>query len=100
MTYIIRLNPRAINPLTHKVIPSRLWEIEQCESTGRSGRMDSEKVIWHAADVRIDGRPIHTIFTLPAPGGEPWSTTCHGIVVRGYDDAIEIKTGVHDASGN
>lgn len=101
MKYIVRLNPKAINPITHKIIASRLWEIEQCETTGRNGRIDSEKVLWHCADVRIDDKPIRELFTLPAPGStEPWKIECYGIVVRGQDNAIEIHTGAHDASGN
>ena len=100
MRYVIRLNPRAINPITRKIIPSRLWEIEQCQSTGRGGRIDSEKVVWHTADVRIDDKPIREMFTLPVPGGPPWSIEVFGICVRGQDNAIEIHTGAHDASGN
>lgn len=104
MRYVVRLNPKAINPLTHKLTLSRLWEVEQCESTGRlwaSGTPDSERVIWHAADVRIDDKPIRELFTLPALGStEPWKIECHGIAVRGQDNAIEIHTGAHDASGN
>lgn len=100
MKYIVRLNPRALNPLTHKLILSRLWEVEQCESTGRSGRTDSEKVIWHRAEVRIDGRPIRELFTLPEPGGKPWQVEFYGICVCGQDNALEIKTGAYNASGN
>jgi hypothetical protein len=92
--YIIRLNPKAWNPLTKSLIPSRLWEIEQVETK------DSAKVIWHCADVRIDKTSIRELFKLPEPGGPPWSVEYFGFAVRGYDDAIEIRTGEADASGN
>jgi hypothetical protein len=90
MKYIVRLNPKAFNPITHKVEPSRVWEIEQCADR------DSEKVIWHCADVRINNTPICEIFVLPKPGEEPFERTYFGICVRGQDNAIEIKEGRHD----
>jgi hypothetical protein len=96
----VRLNPRAYNPLTRKVIPSRLWEVEQCEKTGGNGRQDSEKVIWHCADVRIGDTPIRKLFKLPKEGEGPWQIEVWGVCVRGQDDAIEIRTGAHDVSGN
>jgi hypothetical protein len=94
MKYLVRLNPRAFNPLTRKVIVSRLWEIEQC------GDPDSQKVIWHCADVRIDSVPIRELFKLNCEDGKPWQGEFFGICVRGQDNAIEIKTGAHDASGH
>lgn len=99
MKYILRINPRAYNPLSNELIPERLWEVEQCETRGRNGRVDSEKVIWHCADVRIDSHPIKELFELPKEGEKPWSMEMYGICVRGQDNAIEIKTGKHDASG-
>lgn len=84
----MRLNPRAFNPLTHKLIPSRVWEVEQCANR------DSEKVIWHCADVRINGIPIRRIFT--AVKDKVFEVTCDGICVRGADDAIEIVERKHD----
>ena len=94
MKYLVRLNPKAFNPLTRKVIPSRLWEIEQCATR------DSASVIWHCANVRIDSTPIRELYTLPKEGERPWEAEYFGICVRGYDDAVEIHTGRHDASGN
>jgi hypothetical protein len=92
--YTLRLNPKAFNPITRKIIPERLWEVEQCATR------DSDKVIWHCADIRVDGTPIRQMFSLPAAGIAPWEHICFGICVRGYDDVIELKTGPHDASGN
>lgn len=94
MKYIVRINPGAYNPLTRKVRADRLWEIEQCKTK------DSAAVKWHCADVRIDQTPINQLFNLPKPGEKPWEFECFGICVRGQDNAIEIKTGRHDASGN
>ena len=100
MKYIVRLNPRAINPLTLRVNAKLLWEIEQCEHKGGDGRMDSEKVIWHCAEVRVGGRHVREFFQLPKEGEKPWQMECFGICMRGLDDAIEIITGASDASGN
>ena len=94
MKYIIRLNPRAFNPLTHKLNVSRQWEVEQVASR------DSERVIWHCRDVRVDQTPIRELFKLPTVGSPPWDMTCFGVCVRGADDALEIKTSKADASGN
>lgn len=94
MRYLIRLNPKAFNPLTKRVIAERLWEVEQCAST------DSEKVIWHCADVRIGGTPINQLFTLPKPGEGVWSKEVFGFCVRGQDNAVEIHVGNANASGN
>lgn len=90
MKYIVRLNQRAYNPITSKVDPRRVWEVEQCATK------DSEKVIWHCAEVLIDGVPFRTFFVLPNPGDKPFEASYEGIVVRGQDDAIEIKEGRHD----
>ena len=100
MKYLVRLNPKAFNPITKKVIESRLWEIEQCASIGKSGDTDSERGIWHCADVRIDKTPIRELFTLPKPGEGSWERTYFGICVRGQDDVVEILTGACDVSGN
>ena len=100
MRYIIRLNPRAFNLLTRKVSADRLWEIEQCEKRGGDGRIDSEAVIWHCADIRIDKKHIREFFKLPQPGEKPWQYECFGVCVRGQDNAIEIRTGASNASGN
>ena len=94
MKYIVRLNPRAVDPLTRKVIPERLWEVEQCANK------DSEKVRWHCAEVRVDDKMIQTLFTLPGKEEKPWEAEFFGICVRGQDNAVEIKTGAHDVSGN
>jgi hypothetical protein len=98
--YLIRLNPRAFNPLTRKVIAERLWEVEQCELFGHDGLVKSAKVIWHCADVRIDKQNISQFFELPKEGEKPWQYECFGVCLRAFDDAIEIRTGAADASGN
>lgn len=90
MRYLVRLNPKAINPLTGRIIPSRVWEVEQCANK------DSEKVIWHCARIRIGDVPIHKIFTFPKPGENPTELEFYGICVRGQDDAIVILEGKHD----
>lgn len=90
MKYIVRLNPRAFNPLTRKVIPSRLWEVEQCANP------DSGKVIWHCAEVRIGDRFIREFYALPKEGEPPTELTFYGICTRGADDAIVITEGRHD----
>jgi hypothetical protein len=94
LKYVVRLNPKAYNPITGKVIADRLWEIEQCATK------DSEKVVWHGRDVRIDATHIRELYTLPKPGEKPWEAEFFGICVRGQDNAIEIHTGAHDVSGN
>lgn len=94
MKYIVRINPKAFNPLTKKVIVDRLWEVEQCSNR------DSARVLWHCRDVRIDAKPIQELFMLPKAGEPPWQWEGFGVCVRGYDDAIEIHTGPHDSSGN
>lgn len=98
MRYLVRLNPKAFNQLTRKVNASRLWEIEQC-AFGVTPNI-SEKVIWHCAEVRVDDKMIQTLFTLPGKDEKPWEAEFFGICVRGQDNAVEIKTGAHDVSGN
>jgi hypothetical protein len=100
LKYLVRLNPRAINPLTLKVNAKVLWEIEQCEKVGGGGRQDSERVIWHCSDVRIDDKHVREFFKLPKDGEKPWQMECFGICLRGQDDVVEIHTGDPDASGN
>ncbi len=100
MRYLVRLNPRAFNPLTKKLIAERLWEIEQCEMIGGNGQIDSGKYTTHCADVRIDSTPICQLFTLPKPGEKPWEKEFFGICVRGQDNVVEIRTGRHDVSGH
>lgn len=92
MKYVVRLNTKAYNPLTGKLVASRLWEVEQCANR------DSEKVIWHCADVRINQKPIREIFTLPKPGEAPFEVTYFGICIRGQDDVVEIREGRHEVS--
>ena len=84
MKYLIRLNPKALNPLPGKINAKRLWEVEQCQSK------DSEKVIWHCADVRIGSTPMREFFVLAKPGEKPFELTVFGICYRGADDAIVI----------
>ena len=94
MRYLLRLNPKAFNPLTGKVIAARLWEIEQ------TGNRDSESVVWHAADVRIDSTHVRELFQMPKEGEKPWQIERFGTCVRGQDNAIVILTGPADDSGN
>lgn len=79
--------------MTNQLIQARLWEVEQCANK------DSEKVIWHCAEVRIDGIPMRSLFVLPKHGEKPFEVHVRGgNVARAYDDAIEI-TGGHDEQG-
>ena len=94
MKYIVRINPGAYNLLTKRIDAKRIWEVEQCANK------DSERVIWHCADVRIDDKPIYQLFVRPKEGEKPWQLECWGICARGQDNAIEIKSGKSDASGN
>jgi hypothetical protein len=109
MKYLIRLNPRAVNPLTRKVIASKLWEVEPCEKIGGNGRADSPAVIWHCSEIRIDGKsiaqlaPIEAYRELAHPavsGAARWLLEIWGVCSRGADDAIEIRTTAADVSGN
>ncbi len=90
MKYLIRLNKKAFNPVTKRVIPGRIWEVEQVANK------DSEKVIWHIVDTNVTAVPIRELFDLTPE----WEYTCFGICVRGQDNAIEIKIGRSDVSGN
>ena len=90
MQYIVRLNPRAWNPLTKRVDAARLWEVEQVANK------DSERVIWHCADVRIGELPIRMFFTLPKAGEPPTELKFSGICTRGQDNAICIYERRHD----
>lgn len=102
MKYVVRLNQKAYNPLTKKVMAERLWEVEQQPMAyiGGFGEKDKEKTVWHCAEVRINGESVTQLFRLPVKGGAPWEHTCYGVAIRGADDAIEIHTGPMDASGN
>lgn len=84
MKYVVRLNPRAFNPLTRQVIKNKLWEIEQCADK------DNEKIVWHCANVKINDTYINQIFVLPKEGEQPFERTYYGICLRGVDDALEI----------
>jgi hypothetical protein len=92
--YIIRLNMKAYNPITGKVDPKRVWEVEQAATK------DSAKCVWHCAEVTIRrgsvDTPIRDIIKQrfedkPESGKvklvefEYW-----GVVFRGQDDAIVI----------
>jgi len=92
MKYLVRLNPKALNPLTKKVEPSRVWEIEQCADK------DSEKYIWHCGAVTINAQPIHRYITAlcEAKGPDfilPKEFEFHGIATRGQDNSIVIHEG-------
>jgi hypothetical protein len=94
LKYFVRLNPKAINPLTLEVNAQRLWEVEQANTR------DSEAVIWHAADVKIDKQHVRELFQLSKQGEQPWQIERYGVCVRSQDNALEIITGSPDASGN
>jgi hypothetical protein len=100
LRYLVRLNPKAFNPLTGKVIVSRLWEVEQCEKIGGNGLVDSKRVIWHCADLRVDKTHVRELFQLPKEGEKPWELEVWGSCVRAQDDAVEIRRTAKDASGN
>jgi hypothetical protein len=100
MKYIIRWNPKSLNVLTRQVNPKILWEIEQAETPVVNGRQDSEKVIWHAADVRVAGVPIRELFKMSPEGEKPWELEVCGVCTRGQDNAIEIRIEDKNASGN
>jgi len=100
MKYLVRLNQRAFNALTRQVKASILWEVEQCEKIGGNGLVDSKRVIWHCADIRIDQKPIRELYQLPKEDGKPWETEVWGVCLRGQDDVVEIKTSAADVSGN
>ena len=94
MRYLVRLNVRAFNPITQKLDLSRVWEIEQCKTR------DSGRIIWHGAEVNVNGSPIREFFTVPKKGDPAWEFECYGICVRGQDNALELHTTPKDASGN
>lgn len=94
MQYIIRLNPKAYNPLTKRIAAGKIWEVEQLKSK------DSDGVKWHCGDVKIvrDGKmiPINELFVFPKPGEKPTELKLEGYVFRGYDDSIGIlDLGAH-----
>jgi hypothetical protein len=87
MKYLVRINPRALNPITKKIDASRVWEVEQ------AGTKDSrETVKWHCGDVRIDDMSIARLFKFPKQGEPPTELTFYGICTRAQDDAILIST--------
>lgn len=92
MKYIVRLNPRARNPLTRKIDVSRVWEVEQLADK------DSERVIWHCSEIRVGDRPIRELFVLPKPGEKATEMEFTGICFRGQDNAIVIQEGAHDVA--
>ena len=92
--YLVRINPRAWNPITQKVDTAHVWEVEQCKTK------DSAKVKWHCAAVSVNGAPIREFFRIPKQGEPPWEFECYGICLRGQDDTIELHTGPKEASGN
>jgi hypothetical protein len=109
MRYLIRLNPRVLNPLTGRVDAKHLWEVEQCEKIGGNGRTDSPAIIWRCANVKIDGKPVDQLAPLEAYralakpqaiGEKRWQLEVWGICSRGADDAIEIRITTREVSGN
>lgn len=95
MRYLVRLNKKAINPLTGKLNPKLRWEVVQ------KADKDSQKVTWHCEDVRIGNEPAYTFFKLPAPPKTIWDWELHyiGTVARGQDNAVVIL-GVEDGEHN
>lgn len=99
MRYVVRLNPKAFNPLTRTLIENRLWEVEQCADK------DSGRVIWHCADVRFGNDrlvpPVAAVKALltPKDSMKPkpavWELKYIGYAARGQDNAIVI-IGVQD----
>jgi hypothetical protein len=108
MKYLVRLNPKAMNPLTGKVIVSRVWEVEQC------AYKDSEKVIWHCANVKIGDQDIRQVVgqrtmldaekilaaeRSAGATGLKFELAFDGICFRGQDNAIIIdERGSHEVS--
>lgn len=111
MRYLVRLNKKAWNPVTGKVMENRVWEVEQAEWKGRNGGTDSGKVIWHCHNVviRRDGldTPIRFIVAENAANAKNLAVKkatdlefeFFGIVVRGDDDSIviDVRSG-HDVN--
>ena len=95
MKYLVRQNPKAYNPLTGQVDPQRLWEVAQVAWDGGSGH-DSEEVVWHCAEVVVNGRPISDM-VMNEPEA-PLELTFHGICTRDQNNAISIRTGRNDVS--
>ena len=91
MRYTVRLNPRAYNPITRRNEESRRWEVVQEEIKGGTGH-DSESVIWHCADVTVNGVPIQTVFGRErgCDGELPKELSFRGVAFRGADNAIAI----------
>lgn len=92
MKYVVRLNSRAYNPITGKLVPGKLWEVEQCASHDP----EITKAVWHCAEVRIGTDSITKLFTLPPPGAPPFELTVYGLAARAHDDAIVILRGKRD----
>jgi hypothetical protein len=91
LKYLVRINSKAVHPVTKKIDESRVWEVEQAKTK------DSEAVRWHCGDVQIDGMSIARLFKFPKPGEPPTELTFYGICTRGQDDAISILTaGRHE----
>jgi hypothetical protein len=86
MKYLVRINPRAVNPITKQIDASRVWEVEQTKTK------DSESVKWHCSEVQIDNLSIARLFKFPKQGEPPTELTFYGICTRGQDDAILIST--------
>lgn len=99
MEYVIRINPKAFNILTKRIDERRLWEVEQSEWSGRSGNRDSEKVIWHTANVKINETPIDRYIVENKLALKGLEIKLSGIAVIDGDNAIKILTGKHDVSG-
>jgi len=87
MKYIVRVNKKAMNPITRKIIPEIVWEVEQVKTK------DSPAVVWHSANVTVDETPIVNLFPIPQKGKPMPEVSFEGIAVRdSFLDCINIMT--------
>jgi hypothetical protein len=88
--YTVRVNSKGFNPILRKLDPERYWEVEQEEIMGGNvagvTTRDSEPVIWHCAEVRVNGVSIKDLFD-PTKIKE---MKFRGAIARGAGNAIEI----------
>lgn len=105
MKYLVRLNFKAVNPLTGAVDPKRLWEVEQCKDK------DNPSVSWHCESVVVGGKPIEQLIDKVRFVRNSVEASIkkqklpeiefYGIVYRdGQTGAIVIDSRKADASGH
>ena len=105
MKYVVRQNPRAYNPVTGKTDLQRAWEVAQVAWDGGSGH-DSEEVVWHCAEVVVNGQPISEVIAIRTERLLPdekeeiarKGIAFHGICTRDQNNAISIREGRNDVS--